>query len=788
MRLTSGTRLGPYEILSPLGAGGMGEVYRARDSKLDREVAVKVLPQHLASNPEALERFEREAKAIAALSHPNILAIHDFSSEAGNVFAVTELLEGETLGDRLERGPVPWREAAQIGLEIADGLSAAHARGIAHRDLKPDNVFLTAEGRVKILDFGLARTFRVTRPEDQNRARTTPMMTEPGFLVGTVGYVAPEQVRGLPADARSDIFSFGCLLYEMVTGQRPFTRETAAETMTAILKEDPPVAAGSGRLIPPELDRVIAHCLEKNPDARFQSARDLAFALKASLGSSAALRDSVATPLPRGRALRRQLAAAAAVLALCAGFWLATRRGRAIDSLAVLPLVNESHDPNAEYLSDGITESIIDNLSQLPELRVMSRSSAFRYKRDDVDPQKAGRELNVRAVLTGRLEKRGDTLIVRTELVDVGNGSQLWGEQYRRRLSDLYGVQEEISREISQKLRLRLTGEDKQKLSGRPPANPEAYQAYLKGRFYWNKRTEEGFRQGIASFREAIEKDPAYAPAYTGLADSYALLSDYGFISPKEAMPRAREAAEKALAIDERLAEAHNSLAFVLSDFDWDWAGAEKNYRRAIELNPRYSNARHWYALFLTGRARFDEAFAEIDKARELDPLSLIINKNVGWVAYFARQYDRAVEAAKKTLELDPDFGLAYSCLGLAYEQKGMSKEAVQAMETQVRILGRDPDALLELGHAYATAGRRADARKILVELEEISRKRYIPAYYLAELHAGLGDRDRAFEELARSLDDHVANLTYLKVEPKLDSLRSDPRFSALLSRMHMAP
>ena len=767
----------------------MGEVYRARDSKLDRDVAIKVLPQHLAANAEALERFEREAKAVAALSHPNILAIHDFSSDGGNVYAVTELLEGETLGDRLERGALGWREAAEIGLAIADGLSAAHSRGIVHRDLKPDNVFLTSDGRVKILDFGLALSFRAPRPEDQNRARTTPMMTEPGFLVGTVGYVAPEQVRGLPADARSDIFSFGCLLYEMVTGQRPFSRETAAETMTAILKEEPPALRGSGRLIPPELDRVIAHCLEKNPDARFQSARDLAFALKASLGSSASLRDSFPAPLSPRQRLGRWIAAAAAVLALAAaGIWLAGSRHRVIDSLAVLPLANAGQDPNTEYLSDGITESIIDNLSRLPELRVMSRASAFRYKGENVDPQKAGRELKVRAVLTGRLEKRGDMVVVQTELVDVQNGSQLWGEQYRRRLSDLYGVQEEISQEISEKLRLRLTGEEKQKLLRRPPANPEAYQAYLKGRYYWNKRTEEGLRQGIDSFREAIDKDPTYAPAYTGLADSFALLSDYGLTSPREAMPLAKAAAEKALQIDETLAEAHNSLAFILSDYDWDWAGSEKHYRRALQLNPRYATAHHWFALFLAARGRFEEGFGEIRKARELDPLSLIINKNVGWVAYFARQYDRAVLESRRALELDPGFGLAYSVLGLAYEQKGMLKDAVETQETQVRLLHREPGALLELGHAYATAGRVDDARKILAELEERARARYVPPYFFAEIHIALGEKDRGFEELSRALDDRVANVTYMKVEPKLDPIRPDPRFAALLARMHMTP
>ncbi|MBI3697620.1 MAG: protein kinase [Acidobacteria bacterium] len=561
MPLPAGMRLGPYEILAPIGAGGMGEVYRARDSRLGREVAIKVLPEHLAQDPQALARFEREAKAVAALSHHNILAIHDVGREQGVSYAVTELLEGDTLRSGLDRGPLPWRKAVEIGVAVAEGLSAAHAKGIIHRDLKPGNIFLTSDGRVKVLDFGLARFNPPSAAQSEPVAQTA---TEAGTVMGTPGYMSPEQVRGVPVGPGSDIFSLGCVLYEMVSGRRAFSGKTPVETLSAVLKDHPAELASSGKQIPLELDRLISHCLEKNPEERFQSARDLAFDMKSILGGS-----GVASPPAPGKAL---------------------------DSIAVLPFANASREPDAEYLSDGITESIINSLAQIAQLRVMPRSTVFRYKGQEVDPQAVGRELNARMVLTGRVILRGETLVVGMELVDVAQGSQLWGERYNRKLADIFAVEEEIARKISESLRMRLSGEEKKRLAKRFTENTEAYQLYLKGRHYWVKRTPDSMKKGIEYFQQAIEKDPGYALAYAGVADCYSILSTYGAVSPREGWAKAKAAAAAAVALDPELAEGHTSLAFIRGFADWDWVAAEEECRRAIELNPAYWVAPYWYA------------------------------------------------------------------------------------------------------------------------------------------------------------------------------------------------
>jgi TolB-like protein/Flp pilus assembly protein TadD len=784
MSLTSGTRLGPYEILSPIGAGGMGEVYRARDTRLDRDVAVKVLPAHLSRDHDSQERFAREAKAIAALSHPHILAIHDFGREGDLAYAVMELLEGETLGSRLDRGPIPWREACEIAIDVAEGLVAAHAKGIIHRDLKPDNIFLTSSGHVRILDFGLARSVRVVPPEAQNSGRTTPMITAPGFVIGTIGYMSPEQVRGRSVDARSDIFSLGCVLYEAVTGLRPFARETSADTMSAVLTQEPAAPTESGRQVPYELGRVIGRCLEKNPAMRFQTAADLVFALRAVAHVSETLAIFPATPAARRWRRGLVVAGAVAAVAVASVLIVRSRPDPGIRSLAVLPFGNAGGDPNAEYLSDGITESLINNLSQVPALRVVPQSTVFRYKGSKASPAAIAKELDVAAVLTGRVEQRGSDLTVHAELVDARADSQIWGERYIRKSSDILAVEEDIAREITDKLRLRLSGEQQKMLTKHDPQNAMAYELYLKGRYAWNRRTRDGFQQGVRYFRDAIAADPNYALAYAGLADSYLLLSNYGVSPPSVEVPAARSAAERALQIDEGLAEAHCSLASIHSEFDWDFPGAERHFRRAIELNPRYPTAHHWYALFLAQQGRFDEAFSEIDRARELDPLSLIINKNVSWVRYFARDGKTALTAARRTVELDPRFALGYSALGLAYEFQGDLPRSIEAFEQGAALSNRDPDAVRELGHAYAVAGRRADAGKILAELAERSGREYVSSYFSAEILAALGEKDRAFAGLDRAIEERSSNLAYLRVEPKMDVLRSDPRFTALLRRM----
>ncbi|HZS50542.1 MAG TPA: protein kinase [Bryobacterales bacterium] len=812
MALTSGARLGPYQILSPIGEGGMGEVYRAWDLRLEREVAIKVLPSHLAGEPEMLARFEREAKAVAALSHPNILAIHDFGREKDFCFAVMELLEGETLRSRLERSPLPWREALEIGTGVAEGLAASHSKGIIHRDLKPDNIFLTFDGRVKILDFGLARVATPFSSSQETlatlRTPRRPATTEPGTVMGTFGYMSPEQARGEQVGVCSDIFALGCVLYEMVTGRQAFARPTAAESIAAVLKEDPPefksfagggvggaapqgAAPGEGpETVPPEFQRVIFRCLQKKPADRFQSARELAAALKAieraSVSSQPQASPAPAEPAKTGARKVRMLGMAAAVAAVVAGAlaFFSLERRQSIDSLAVLPFINASHDPNAEYLSDGITEGIINNLSQLPNLGVMSRSSVFRYKGKEADPEAVGRDLHVRAVLVGRIVRIGENLSVSAELVDTRTNQQIWGEQYNRKFSDLMAVQGEITREISDRLRLRLSGEDKARIARRPTENAEAYQLYLQGRYQWNKRTLDGMQQSIDLFQQAISKDEHYALAYAGLADSYALLADYNVLPAREVMPRAKTAAMKALELDDRLAEAHASLGWAKLSHDWVWQDAEKEFNRSIELNPNYATAHQWYGEYLTIMGRFDEALKEMNRSVELDPFSLVANTAAGSALYYAGRYDQAIEQLRKCIAMDQNFGPAHLFLGRAFKQKAAYAEASAEVQRALDLSGGGSNELAALGHTFAIAGRTLDAVKILDDLKERSKQTYVQPVGIAGIYIGLGDKDRAFEWLQRAYEDRSGWLIYLNVDPMFHPLRQDPRFRELIRRV----
>ncbi len=789
MALSAGSRLGPYEIVSPLGAGAMGEVYRARDKKLDRDVAIKVLPESVAADPDTLARFEREAKAVAALSHPNILSIFDFGTHEGTAYVVMELLEGKTLRERLDEGPIPQKLAVDYALQIVKGLSAAHEKGIVHRDLKPRNLFVMKDGHVKILDFGLAKRIEAIASGEETSAPTAAQHTMPGTVMGTMGYMSPEQVRGLPVDHRSDIFAFGAILYELLSGERAFKRDTASDTIAAILIQEPSELSESGRSIPPALERIVKHCLEKDRDNRFHSARDIAFALgEASSGSAAALATLAAQP-PRSRAFRPLLwAAGVAALAALAAAVLWLRPGaRTIDSVAVLPFVNAGGDPNAEYLSDGITESLIDSVSQIPGIKVISRASAFHYKGKDVGARIVGRELGVRAVLTGQVVQRGDALSIRAELVDARDETHLWGEEYNRRLSDILAVQEEIARDISGKLRQRLTGEEKKRLAKRYTENAEAYALYLKGRYDWNKRTGEDIQKAIGYFRQAIDKDPTYALAYAGLADSYAILFYYAGLPPSETFLMAKAAASKALEIDDTLAQAHATLAFVHENFDWDFSAAGKEYRRAIELDPKYPTAHHWYSLYLSGIGRHEQAIAEAERVYKLDPLSPIISNLRAAAFYSARQYDRAIEAARKTLELDKGFSPAHFSLGCALEQKKMYPEAIAALEEAVRLSGRRIRADADLGHAYAVSGRREEAMRMIEELKARSERGYDPVADIALVYAGLGQNDEAMRWLEKAYQARSAwliRLAPLKVDPRWDALRSDARFQDLLRRI----
>jgi serine/threonine-protein kinase len=747
-----GQTVGHYRILEVLGRGGMGVVYKAEDTRLGRLVALKFLPEELARDPEAVERFAREARAASALNHPHICTIYEVGEDQGRVYLAMEYIAGEPLDQRVRGGSLPAEVVIRWGAQIADGVAHAHERGLLHRDLKSANVIITADGRAKVLDFGLAQPLAEADLKQVTRSRVAP--SEAGTLAGTVAYMAPEILRGERADPPSDIWGLGVLLYEMAVGTPPFRGQTSFALTSAILTEPPP-SLPSG--IPAALAAIIERCLAKDSTQRYQQAGEVRAALEAV--------QSGLVPAVAARPRRRA--------------------GRAIRSLAVLPFENAAADAETEYLSDGITESLINNLAHLPRLRVMARSTVFRYKGQRVDPQAVGRALSVEAVLTGRLFPRGQSLQITAELVDVADGSHLWGEQYNRPLADIPAVEAGIAQEISGKLRLRLTGPERRQLGKRYTKSSRAYQLYLQGRYHWNKRTEDGLKKAIEYFRQAIQADPRYALAYSGLSDSYYLLAGtaYGALSPKQAMPQAKAAAKKALALDPELAEPHASLASVLES-QWDWRGAEKEFKRALALNPSYATARQWYAYHLTTLGRLKEAVAEAKRAQELDPLSLIINRDLGLVLYYARRMDEAIEQHLKTLELDPNFALAHQSLGRVYLAKGMKAEAVAAIEKAVSLAGQSVAMLSALAHVYGVTGQTARARKILSELLERSRRSYVPPPSLAVVYIGLGEKERALDWLEKASVER--GLLTLKVHPVFDPLRAEPRFRSLLRRMKL--
>jgi eukaryotic-like serine/threonine-protein kinase len=783
--IAPGVRLNDrYEIVSSLGVGGMGEVYRARDARLHREVAVKVLPPRLAQDDSALGRFEREARSLAALSHPHIVSIHDFGSHDGLAYAVMELLEGETLRQRLQRGTFAWGEAVNLGMQMAEGLAAAHSKGVVHRDLKPENVILSRSGTLKILDFGLARTDGPPPPTDQTM---TSAPTQPGVVLGTLSYMPPEQVRGQTVDPRGDIFALGCVLYEMVSGRPPFARATTADTVAALLTSEPPDLSSGPTPVPPALEQAVLRALSKDPDSRFQSAQDLAFALRMISGVSGAGGAPFPVPAPRVVHTRRGfwIVAAAGLLALAVWLaWSARARPPAVSSLAVLPFANDGADAELDYLGDGITESLIHDLSQLRDLRVMARSTVFRYRGPEVEPRRAGRELKVDAVLTGRVVPRGDSLTVEAELVDVASGSRLWGERYQGRLDDVLRVPEEVAREISSTLRLRLTQEQRVRLGRRETEDPEAYRLYLKGRYHWNKRTAEGFRKGIDYFEQASARDPGYALPQVGLADSFALMAAYSVRPPGESMTRARAAAERALTLDDSLAEAHASLGLVKLLHDWDWDEAERRFRRALALKPNLAIAHDWFAEFFMARGRTAEALGELARAEELDPLSVILPTDRCRALYFARRYPEALASCRRALDADAAFVPALITQGMVLEETGRVAEALSAFQEVARLTGNDPQQRTLIARATAIGGDLPAARRMLAEIEEQARSRYISPYSLAVVHAALGDKDEAFRDLDRAVAERSSWMTYLAVNPRLDALRSDPRFQDVLKRV----
>jgi eukaryotic-like serine/threonine-protein kinase len=765
-----GARLGRYEIKSQLGAGGMGEVYLAHDTELDRTVAIKILPVGSASDQQRLQRFIQEAKAASALNHPHILTVYEIGTTDLSRFIATEFIEGDTLRQRIKVG-LKLIDILEISIQAASALAAAHAAGIIHRDIKPDNSMVRRDGYIKLLDFGLAKLAESKSSTTDTEAPTMAMVnTDAGTVMGTANYMSPEQAKGTDVDARTDLWSLGAVLYEMLTGHVPFAGETPTETISLILQREPAPPAHYIDEIPAELERILTKTLTKDREDRYQTAKDLLIDLRnlkrklevdaeidrtvspelrgASTKSTSEARSSgsataptTATPTASSAEYifsgirRHKIAAAVVILALIVGavglsFYLGGRGNEAaIDSIAVLPFENQNHDPNTDYLSDGVTESIINSLTQLPTLRVIARSSAFRYKGKETDPMAAGKELGVRAVLTGRVTQRGDSLTISTELLDVRDNKQLWGEQYNAKISDLLSMQRAIASQITSNLRLKLSGAEQSRVNKHYTENPDAYQLYLKGRFYWNKRTGEGFKKSIEYFNQAIERDPNYALAYAGLADSYNLIPYYSVGSPQDFYPKAKAAAKRALELDDTLAEAHTSLGYALFDYDWNFPEASREFQRAIELNPNYASAHQWYGrrrMMLTGR--FDEAITEVKRALELDPLSLAISTDLGNTYIYARQYDRAIEQLRKTIDMDQNFYYAHWWLGTAYVMKGDFQNAIAEYQ-KARQLNDDPYVLGLLGHSYAVSGKRDEALKTLRQLKEIAKQRYVPAY-----------------------------------------------------------
>jgi len=791
-----------YRVEELLGGGGMGVVYRAQDLRLGRNVAVKFLPPELVRDHEALERFQREARASSALNHPNICTIHEIDESEGHPFIVMEFLEGQTLKHLITGKPLPSTQILDITIQIAEALDAAHECGIIHRDLKPANIFLTRRGQTKVLDFGLAKLVRSPqRVAEEVGVSTLQTLTADGYLtstgtaLGTVAYMSPEQARGEELDLRSDLFSLGAVLYEMATGRLAFGMGTTAVVFEAILNRTPVPATRLNPDLLPDVGWIIAKLIEKDRRLRYQSAAELRADLRrVKRDSESSGVPALAMPEhPKSRWRSPTIIAVAGCALLVVLLALAPRSWRErlsnvfapprIHSVAVLPFVNVSADPNIEYLADGVTEGIISSLSRVPELRVMARSTVFSFKGREVSAQKVGKELAVDAVLMGRIAQRGDTLTIQTDLVSVSDGSELWGGQYNRKVADLLSVQEDISNEIYDNLRPKLTGQETPQLTKHYTENPEAYQLYLQGLYYWNKWTERGFTRAIDYFKQAVERDPNYALAYAGLADAYNFLGDSGYVASKEVRQDAKSAAMHALKIDDTLPEAHIALALVREAYDWNWPGAETEFKRAIQLDPNSATAHQWYGDFLIRVGRLEEAKTELKKAKDLDPLSLPINSSVGLQLYFARQYEPAILQLKKTLDLDPNFVPAQHALEAAYAQSGMYREAVGERQ-KVLTLSGNPDLAAAIGEDYRKSGYAGVLQSSLEGLKEVSKERYVSPYNIAQIHARLQEKDQALAWLEQAFGERDSQLTYLKVDPAFDEIRSDAHFQQLLQRL----
>ena len=813
-----------YRIVDKVGEGGMGVVYRAEDTRLGRRVAVKFLSAKLIQDPLAIERFQREARAASSLNHPNICSLYDIGTHDGQPFLVMELLDGSTLRRRINGGPLPIETMLDFAAQIADGLDVAHGMGIVHRDIKSANIFVTDRGQIKILDFGLAKLTQGGGSESDQFAHTTmavpiPQATQTGQTMGTLAYMSPEQARGEELDARSDLFSFGVVLYEMATGREPFTGKTPAMIFDAILRQQPVPPSEINPHHERELDHIVMKALEKDRDLRYQGAAELradvrrlkretdsaktaiarppsapvqisasAVTVSAAAVPSPPVTPSMPTMLATPPTWRQPklLAIAASVLVLLGAgalaYLLLMPKSTAIESVAVLPFSSQGGAADTEYLTDGIAETLINGLAQLPNLRVTARSVVFRYKGQSPDAQQAGRDLNVRAVVTGRVAVRGDRLVIQSELVQVSDGSQIWGGQYNRPQSDLLAVQDEIAEEILDKIQPRLSGEERKKATKRYTDNAGAYQAYLQGRYHWNKGTIDGYKRSIEYFQQAIGQDPKYALAFAGLADSYLSLGSYWV----EAITEAKAAAVQALSIDNSLAEAHVALGHIKLWLDWDWPAAESEFTQGISLNPSSALAHSQYAMYLATMGRVQDALTEVRRAQELDALSPIVNSDLGWYLFYAGQPSDAIAQFRKTIEFDPNSVSAHRGLGIALSQSGQHTSAIEELKKALAQSENSPVVLGHLGAAYAAAKNRADAEATIRSLAEMSTREYVPASATAIIYAALGNNAKALDWLDKAYEEHDFAITQVATAPWYASLRKEPRFLQLVGRLKL--